>query len=203
MNQPTVLLDCDGILTDYAQTSVDLVNTLCPELNMKPEDMTSFEASSYVPAGRLNEYWAHCCAQGFVSRLVPYPEAQVAVEQLRKVADVVVVTSYLKRSPTWVHERDRWLKKHFDVNPDHVIHTRAKQHVFGHVLVDDALRNVVPWGFQWGLRDNLTCALLWDKPYNRDVRDLHSEHLLAFTRIGSWEWVHETVDRIARSLANA
>lgn len=195
MTKPIVLLDCDGILTNYAAKTVEVLNSL--KLRPEPfveEDITNWEGSNFVPKHRLDEYWDVCRAEGFVSSMVPYMEAQEAVYQLKCVAEVVVVTSYLKRSPTWVHERDRWLKKHFDIEPDHVIHTRAKQHVSGHVFVDDALKNVTRWQLEWPESH----AFLWDKPYNRivpphDADAVIDAGLQGARRVDSWAPILEVV----------
>jgi len=182
----TVLLDVDGILTNYAAQTVELLNELKLGKTFTEADITDWEASHYVPRARQDEYWKRCNAPGFVLQMKPYLEAQQAVETLHRLAEVVVVTSYLRGATTWVHERDQWLLQHFGIKPDHVIHTRAKQHVFGHVFVDDALKNVVPWGRKHGG----STALLWDKPYNQDATFEDEDH---FERVWSWGAVLETV----------
>jgi 5'(3')-deoxyribonucleotidase len=187
---PTVLLDCDGILTNYAAMTAKVLNSIQSRRVFLEEDITSWEASTFAaPGAERNRYWDICKAPGFVKQLPPDVAAQRAVNDLHKVAEVVVVTSYLKGAHTWTHERDQWLRCHFGIEPSHVIHTRAKVHVLGDVFVDDALKNVVPWG-----KRRAGHALLWDKPYNREL----GEETGCYRRIHSWDAVFETVERVRR-----
>lgn len=180
--KPTLLLDCDGVLTDYVQQSLKVLNKIQSKRVFTHEDITDWEISSFVPRECRDEYWRACKSPGFVSSMEPDKEAQKAVRELSQAAEIVVVTSYLKKAPTWCHERDEWLFYNFGIEPSHVIHTRAKQHVFGHVLVDDAAKNASIWG----KRHKESTALLWDKLYNRELQE-HEDH--SFERINSWEQV--------------
>jgi len=93
--------------------------------------------------------------------LKPLPGAQAGLAALQDVAEVYVVTSYVKTSPTWVYERDRWLHEHFYVPRSHVIHTRAKHCFSGAALIDDKPENVEAWAqHQPGL------PVLWGQPFN-------------------------------------
>lgn len=70
----------------------------------------------------------------------------------------------MRGSKTWAHERAEWLKKHFDIDIDHVTSTRSKHLVYGSYLIDDKIDHIRAWGKQWtgGHRR----ALLWKTFHN-------------------------------------
>jgi 5'(3')-deoxyribonucleotidase len=87
------------------------------------------------------------------------------MRELNQLGAVYVVTSPWWPSPTWMYERTNWLRRHFGVTPEWVVHTSAKKLVHGRVFIDDNYAHLVDWRTANPIDHEL--ALLVDAPYNR------------------------------------
>jgi 5'(3')-deoxyribonucleotidase len=114
---------------------------------------------------------------GFCAGIPVVKNAREAVGQLCQIADVYVVTSPWETSPTWMHERAAWVREHFGIPKDHVIHASQKHLVHGHVLVDDKPSHVINWAQAWPWGE----ALCYRMPHN--VSEARREGL----RLVGWE----------------
>lgn len=173
--KPRVLLDCDGPMAKFAKAYLRVLEEETGARHTVDEidrwhiaDCDWFKRAA-VERGfggakaldkRLHE---RVVAPGFCSSIEPVDEAVKAVGELSKMAEVFVVTSPWITSPTWMHERTKWVREHFGIPHSHVIHASSKYLVHGDVLVDDKPSHVVEWGEQWGHG----AALLFDMPHNR------------------------------------
>ena len=90
------------------------------------------------------EVYSQVKAPGGCESIRPFPVGYF-VRCLQQIAEVLVVTSPFKGSPTWAHEREAALEKHFDVSHTDVIHAKRKGFIRGDVFVDDKLNNVLEW----------------------------------------------------------
>ncbi len=122
------------------------------------------------------------------NKIKAYPFAQNAVESLKSLADVFIVTAPLPRSKSWTYDREIWLREHFDIRLNHVIHARTKHLVHGNVFVDDKLSNVEEWGAYWEFHSRVPrIPFLWDQPWNANETLLHSK------RAKSWDGIIDYV----------
>lgn len=123
--KPRVGVDVDGVLADLHSAGLAIINQILGS-GIPIQDLTTWDLETLVPEGRREEFWAQLDRRGFHDDLRPLPGSQEGLAALQDVAEVYVVTSYVKTSPTWVYERDKWLHEHFYIPRSHVIHTRAK-----------------------------------------------------------------------------
>lgn len=173
-----ILLDVDGVLGDFTAMAVREVNNLF-DTSFTVADVTQFDfaaalgltASQAADVKRIIAGTAGLCTS-----IVPYPGAAEAVERLKSIAPVYVVTAPWHSSPTWVHERTRWITRHFDVGPNQQIHTSAKYAVRGAMLVDDKASAVE----RWQAENPEDVGVFWASPHNR------SETCTA-RHVSSWE----------------
>jgi 5'(3')-deoxyribonucleotidase len=115
---------------------------------------------------------------GFCDGIDVQPGAQEAVAALSELGDVYVVTSPWDSSPTWMHERARWVARHFPtIGQRRVIQTAQKHLVRGDVFVDDKPEHVVAWSSAWPA----ATAILFDMHHNRGE---------AFTETWRGGWDH-------------
>lgn len=199
-NTDVVILDCDGVLSGYFEGFCDLVMehagvSLCAEdfsgnwdFSKELEDVLRQKGvlDPNMVAARIRKRMRE---PGFCLCLPVYPYAQQMVECLQRVFDrVLVVTSPLTGSPTWMEERSQWLLQHAGVSRKDVIHCDDKQFVYGSLFIDDKPLNVRTWGSRWGRGSKrVTPALLWGTPFNRkDTSDLR--------RIDGWEELQGIVE---------
>lgn len=160
-----VLLDCDGILSDFVGGYLALLEQ---HTGLKPvrEAIDQFDIGAAL--GLTAEQSARMKrAIGDEHRLARcldvYPGAREGVARLRSVADVYIVTSPWNSNPTWTHDREHWLKQHFDIPHSRVVHTSAKHLCVGDVFIDDKVSAVVAWQ----AHHPLSVGVVWDTPHNR------------------------------------
>lgn len=156
-----ILVDVDGVVAD-------MVGGLCARIpGIEPEDFTSFEFDKSWGPMMCQVLYGVMGEPGFVMSLPVYDAAAEMVEALKKLGEVVFVTSPFS-SATWARERELWLKRWFP-SVHHVIHTSSKHLVFGDILIEDRTSNAVSW-----LRAHcLSRAVLVRRPWNaRDPEQL-------------------------------
>jgi 5'(3')-deoxyribonucleotidase len=148
--KPTVLLDVDGILANFTLAAVSLVNEITGK-KYKPSDITTWEVFDSIPV---------------------YEGAVEGVKKLKELADIICVTSPFNGSPTWAHERELWLERHFGADISYVIHTRHKERIHGDIFIDDKYEHVRSWFDYWLSQNNdYVIPVLWqtDRTINTEV----------------------------------
>lgn len=182
MTKPRLLLDCDGVLSNFMGSALQVVASL-GSFEVPDHHLLSIEDA--LPADVAAEYLRRVTARGFCSSLLPYPGAQDALRELRELAEVVIVTASFGQCPTWAWERTAWLGDHFGIEPGDVVHAGRKHRVGGDVFVDDHPKHVSAWmdAHPFGI------AMLWDRAYNRDAQ---------MARASSWATVLTVVRAKAR-----
>lgn len=163
--KPRVLLDCDGVLADFAGGFLRLVNAHF-NTSYTPADITEFDIGkalgwSLEQTAEAYELISSC--DMFARLLDVFPGAVAGVIRLLDIAEVYVVTSPWWSHPTWVRDRNNWLYAHFGIGAGRVVHTAAKHICVGDVLVDDKTSTCDAWRAAWpnGV------AVLWATPHNR------------------------------------
>lgn len=160
--RPIVLLDCDGPMANFTRAYLDVVERLVGA-EFHEREVTEWhihQTAVFKDAERVYEavypgkslkraVWDAIKAPGFCASIPVASYAREAVGLLCEFADVYVVTSPWETSPTWMHERAAWVRDHFGIATNRVIHTAQKHLVHGHVLVDDKPEHVVSWAQAW------------------------------------------------------
>lgn len=160
-----VLLDCDGVLADFVSAALDIVWEEFG-LRFQPADVTEFDIMKSLGFGPDDSARFKRLVggeEGLASTLAVYPGAREGVDRLRAIAEVYIVTSPFGSNPTWTHDREKWLKKHFDIGSKHIVHTSAKHLCVGDVFVDDKTEACVAWQAE---HPN-GVAVQWATPHNR------------------------------------
>lgn len=168
--KPRVLLDCDGVLSAFVDGWLKLINAAWGT-GYRVGDATDWDVLSALGIDPLDRPAAKkliAVCPGFAAKLDVLPGAPAAVAQLREIAEVYIVTSPWNSNPTWTHDREMWLERHFGIPHARVIHTSAKHLIAGDVLVDDKTSTCEAWRTAWpnGV------AVQWSTPHNaRDLWD--------------------------------
>ncbi len=165
----TVVLDVDGVLADFVGATLDYLLAK-HNLPLKYADITEWNIVD-IPAIKpfkkeIHKVWS---GKGFCGGLKVLPGTQEAVALLRRHADIKFATSPMASNPTWIRERNIWLKKNFDAVRSDITHTGKKSDVPGHFFVDDKPDNCVEYAGNVGavMRDARVFLRLW--PYNDKV----------------------------------
>lgn len=193
MVRPVILLDCDGPLADFAGA---YLRALDEETGYKhtPEEVDRWEihdCAFFVYAARQvglepselrRRVDAHVLRPGFCDSIQPQPGVRIAVEKLKELGDVYVVTSPWYSSTTWMHERLHWCARKYGIHRAHVIQAGRKHLIRGDVFVDDKPSHVEEWARHWPEGK----AILFDMPHNRS----HAANLAR----GGWDDVLQAVE---------
>lgn len=167
MRKPRVLLDVDGVLADFLTPALGILHRLTGR-PWSADEITSWDIFDIVGRRWEEPFFEACNRPGFAANLDVCTGAKEAVGVLQEISDLYVVTSPMHHSPTWTYEREGWLRAHFGIAGNRIIHTSAKYMCLGDVLVDDRPYNVQKWRYEHpnGL------GILWDAPYNRSEKGL-------------------------------
>ena len=157
-----ILLDCDGVLADFLTPAMRHLNFFSGH-HYEPEDLHDWDVFSVYPRTCEERFYAACGVPGFCGGLDVIEGSRDFVEGLCYLGEVYVVTSPMPNHPTWAFEREQWLRDHFGLPANRVIHTSAKHVCLGDVLIDDRPENVR----RWQEAHPTGVGLLWDAPYNR------------------------------------
>jgi 5'(3')-deoxyribonucleotidase len=101
MKQRRVGIDVDGVLADILTPCLAVASRILDK-ELTVEHLRDFDLSSIVPQDRLCELWTEIGEPGVCRNLVPYSGAVEGMARLREVADVYIVTSYLRGAREWM-----------------------------------------------------------------------------------------------------
>ncbi len=193
--RPRILVDCDGILSDFVSPALDLIHGHTGDRHLI-EEITQWDVFAAVKK-KEHEHILDTAVehQEFCAKMPLQPGAQEAIERLRELGDVYIITSpYDARS--WVFERTRWLVNHFGFNKKQVANVSAKFLVPGDVLLDDSDSNLKDWLAEWptGVTTSHQLALLWDRPWNRHANQP------GVNRVHDWDMVVSKVKEHIRGV---
>jgi 5'(3')-deoxyribonucleotidase len=181
---PRLLLDCDGVLSNFVESALKFIytrtNVLYRAENVLDHDTFEFLGVKDLEEDLRNEI--DRCAWCY--NLSPFPGAKQGVERLSKVAEVVIVTAPFDASG-WVMQRNNWLKNHMDISETHIVHTQNKGHVRGDFLVDDKVENCI----EWNKANPQGTPIIWDRPYNRGSLSQ------GIRRVCTWDELYDIVNK--------
>lgn len=179
------LIDVDGVLVDFYRGSRPILEKIAGRA-LTDDDFLRWDITACLPDQSMKEEFGRIVdSPGFCASLPLIPGSVEGIESLhRNGFEVVYVTSNRMDSVPWVHERDRWLMKHFGAKQTEIVHCHRKELVAGSFLVDDRPKNVEAWALH-----HPGPAFLWDQPYNRYAEQEHA----GFRRVRSWTEVLQVV----------
>ena len=184
--KPLVLLDVDGILADFIGSVLDIIKKETGiefyENNIKTFEM--FEDLKTSKYNIKNICYKHFKKPKYALKLKLLDGSVQAVERIKELADIHVVTTPMHMNPTWTFEREQWLKKHFNIDYKDITFTSKKYLLKGDVLIDDNEFNVRSWS-----KENPNSkAFLWSKSYNEHINDLE--------KVSNWKPIIEYIEKI-------
>lgn len=217
-----VLLDCDGVLADFLQPCLDIINRHMtkilraddgaivygaagePSLWSEPKtlaDMTHwniFDALG-VPKAVKSLVYKEMKQPGWCETAIkPLPGAQEGVQMLRDCGHQITIVTSPMDGPTWTHERENWLHRHFDVRRRDVIHTEQKAIVHGAMLVDDKPEHVEAWKGHWSSLGHDGVGVLWDYVTNAHVKSLPEKPSWLDLHTSQWTHLLDELDVAAK-----
>ncbi len=168
MTRPTILLDVDGVLRNFARPALIYAKVLGGAVGVEPDTLSSYDIASLIPESARDRWWKHVSGRGFCAQLQPYPGAAQVVAELRDLGNVVALTAPMRDGMTWEYESRRWLREHFKFHADDVISAPGKWWVQGEFFADDLAHNLVRWRDRCRWRNRV---FLIERSYNAEHRD--------------------------------
>jgi 5'(3')-deoxyribonucleotidase len=143
--KPVVAIDCDGVLADWMGYVIPAANILF-NTNISLSDLTGWDLYDIIsePKAKTTLY-DYLNQTKMILDMNPYEEALRGMLALKEFAEIYIVTSPMVNYPNWILHRNKWLKTHFGIDKNHVIHTAAKQLIQADVFIDDKPENVINW----------------------------------------------------------
>jgi 5'(3')-deoxyribonucleotidase len=187
MGKPILLLDCDGVMSNYSKAVIDFVNKTVGE-RYTVNDITQFNILKSLGQEHLKSSLdREILNTELCLNLEVYPGTLEALNYLRNISQVFCLTAPYS-SIVWPGQRIEWLINKLNFDKNEIIITHAKHLVYGHIFVDDRPENLNQWINQWKNLNPKVLPLLWDHLYNKE--DYINE------RVFNWEDVIRSVETL-------
>lgn len=140
-----ILLDCDGVLSDFLQGAINVLNKKLDKNITTEQFVTEFGAwgiNEYYGVS-IEDFWTAIeTEEDFWLNLKPLPWAKELYGWLSSEYEVTIVTSP-SLDPDCARQKLEWLKKHLGITSDKVFIGGRKNLMAGNgVLIDDWAINV-------------------------------------------------------------
>jgi 5'(3')-deoxyribonucleotidase len=183
-----IALDCDGLLCAFAAGALLIVKEVTGR-HYELSDIDSFDITKALGLSdhEADQVWKTISGRrGFVTSLLPYPQARQGVRRLRELGNVFCVTQPYDENPWWRAERTSWLALHFGIDVVH--HAEDKTAYPADVFVDDRSKHVRAWSRAWP--DGV--AVFWRTPHNTTETVPPGTH-----SIGTWDGLYQVAREAA------
>ena len=177
--KPIVLVDVDGILANFIQAALDIVEDVSGKKYHHDDIKTWDVFDSLVEHKHLmDDVYGALKSQHGCYNIPIYDGAQEGVRALQQVAHVIILTSPFGGSRTWMREREQWLVNHFNISPKDIFHGHHKHLVRGDIFIDDKVEHIEAWS----QAHPKSAGRLWTREYNKSS---------TLPRVSTWEEVLE------------
>lgn len=165
MRRRRILCDVDEVLAGFLVASFNILHRVTGT-RYQATDLHDWDIFETVPRQYEEQFMEAWRVPGMCLSIPVIPGSLEGVKGLQERGDLYIVTSPFTSVPTWTHERDKWLERHFGIHPRQIVHTSAKYLVTGDVLIDDKPSNLQAWleHHPEGI------GILWAQPYNEKVK---------------------------------
>lgn len=163
-----LLIDMDGVITDFNKANWDMFELKHPEFRNKyprPDPIVEFYAEDAYPDEEFKNAIRNInSSPNFFLRLDPIEGAIEALYELEKEYEVFICTAPLLENPTCCNDKLRWVEKYLGGDwVRRTIITKDKTVVDGDFLIDDkpvitGIANEPIWQ-----------RIIYDQPYNRNI----------------------------------
>lgn len=170
-----VLLDCDGVLSDFIGHAIQSSEVLASK-GYTSETFPAWNISAVLDPEEEAELRKEFVKEGWCASMPPRKGARQACHRLREFAEVYFVTAPYD-SPYWMAERSKWLEREMGAQEGDWVMTHAKHLCVGDIFVDDKLLNVT----RWHQYHPDKVAVLWE-PQKPNPRHLIPDGVIAMSQ---------------------
>lgn len=159
-----ILLDCDGVMSDFIAHVLHEVNAeLRTDHTHDDIDKWEMYEALAVPTETRAKVDQIVMSPGFCAGLPEIEGAREGVPALRAAGHKLYCVTAPFIGHNWMPERVQWLRRHMGFDRKHVVFCYDKELIFGDVLVDDKIDNLLAWQAAWPNGR----ATLFEQPWNR------------------------------------
>lgn len=178
-----VLVDVDGVITDFEYWFLKRLVAKYPELPFIPvKERRKFYAQDDYPSDYASLIHAIFESKGFFLEMPPIAGALDAMRILAEKHDVFICTAPFLPSEHCVGEKFEWVRKFLGEEwLSRLIISKDKTMARGDYLIDDKPAIVGVKTPEWE-------HIIFDAPYNREVKDLR--------RVISWATIYDTLPEL-------
>jgi 5'(3')-deoxyribonucleotidase len=183
--KPRILLDCDGVLSDFVTHALDFVHRETGDYHDVSEITHWDVLKSLGKQHLLSSFNDEINTNKFCKTMPVFFDAKNAVKRLQHLGEVFIVTAPYN-SPAWVVERASWIKTNFGIENDHIANLHCKYIVAGDVFIDDSTRNID----LWQKHHPNALSILWETPYSKKTKS----NKVVVTN--DWEYVIDLIKKL-------
>ena len=167
MNKKIILVDMDGVLSDFEGRFLEEWKKKFPHHPHVPlEERETFYLEENYPGGLEKDIKSIFSAPGFFENLDAIPGGKEAITKMQSLGhEVIICTSPISNYENCVLEKYHWVEKNLGYEwTKKMIVTKDKTLVYGDILIDDRPEHV-------GLKKPVWKHVLFEAPYNKNVPD--------------------------------
>jgi len=155
-------IDCDEVLAEFRNSAFDLIKNLTGRSYSK-SDMTEWDMEKFLKKEESSLMWDFINeSPNFIKSIKPCEGAKEAIGQLKNYGDIFIITAPIHKCHNFMLKRNKWLLRHFNIEPKNIIYAKAKYLVNVDLFIDDHPDNIE----KWVERNKKGKAILWSQPYN-------------------------------------
>ena len=185
MKNLTIFVDMDGTIERLLDVWLTRLNAIYSQ-NVTPDMITSWDISKAYKNISSAQVLAVLDDDSIWAEVEPIEYAQDILKYLIDAGHKVYIVTATPYQSIKAKMEDLLFRCFPFLSWDNVIITNNKQLLYGDIMIDDALHNLIGGRYR---------KILFDAPYNRDISDQDNDII----RVKNWLEIKDWVDSIANN----